>query len=218
MTATFLNNKQQDDLILFFNGWGMDHTRFVGWTCGAYDVLALHDFAQMEPLPDLSGYKRIHLIAWSLGVWVAAQIMAVAKERLVFSTSLAINGTLNPIDALHGIPPDIFKGTLENWEDVRAREKFGLRVSGTTENLTLRSSENQRAELVAMHELIRASSQPPNIFSTALIGTRDRIFPPAAQRLFWSQCSGVAALEKPMLHDPFVDLHAWEEVLALAKA
>jgi biotin synthesis protein BioG len=217
MISTFLNRKQHDDLILFFNGWGMDHTRFVEWSCGPYDVLAVHDFAQLEPLPDLSGYKRLHLIAWSLGIWVSAKVIADAKDKYRFTTSLAINGTLNPIDAQDGIPPDIFDGTIENWEDVRAREKFGLRVSGTTEHLTMRSPDNQHAELVAMHQLIQASPQPPNIFSTALISTRDRIFPPAAQRHFWSRCEGVTIIEKPLIHDPFVDMHSWEVVLALAK-
>jgi biotin synthesis protein BioG len=172
----------------------------------------------LEALPDLSGYKRIHLIAWSLGIWVAAKIFADAKDGYPFATSLAINGTLNPIDAQDGIPPDIFDGTIENWEDVSAREKFGLRVSGTTDTLTLRSPENQHAELIAMHQLIKSSQRPPNIFKTALISTRDRIFPPATQRHFWSRCEGVTIIEKPLIHDPFVDMHSWEVVLALAKA
>jgi biotin synthesis protein BioG len=218
MTSIFLNKKQNPDLILFFNGWGMDHSRFVEWSSGPYDILAVHDFAQLEALPDLSGYKRIHLIAWSLGIWVAAKILADAKDGYSFATSLAINGTLNPIDAQDGIPPAIFDGTIENWEDVSAREKFGLRVSGTTETLTLRSPENQHAELIAMHQLIKSSPRPPNIFKTALISTRDRIFPPASQRHFWSQCEDVTLIEKPMLHDPFVNMHSWEVVLALAKA
>ena len=218
MTSIFLNKKQNPDLILFFNGWGMDHTRFTDWPCGSYDVLAVSDFAQLEPLPDLSGYPRIHLIAWSLGIWVAAIILAETQDAQRLTTSLAINGTLNPIDAQDGIPPDIFDGTIENWEDVRAREKFGLRVSGTTDLLTQRSPENQHAELIAMHQLIKGSPRPPNIFKTALISTRDRIFPPASQRHFWSQCAGVTLIEKPMLHDPFVNMHSWEVVLALAKA
>lgn len=217
MIPTFLNKTQHEDLIIFFNGWGMDHTRFVEWSCGPYDVLTVHDFAQLEVLPDVSGYTRIHLIAWSLGVWVAAKLLADTKVSHQFCTSLAINGTLNPIDAKDGIPPEIFDGTIENWEDVCAREKFGLRVSGTTESLTLRSPENQHAELLAMHQLIKASPPPRNIFSTALIGTRDRIFSPVAQRHFWSHCEGVTIIEKPILHDPFVNLHSWEVVLALAK-
>lgn len=196
----------------------MDHTRFVDWPCGTYDVLALHDFAQSSALPDLSGYARIHLIAWSLGVWVAAKSLAEIKDAHLFSTRLAMNGTLNPIDAQDGIPPEIFDGTIENWEDVRAREKFGVRVSGTSDLLTQRSPENQHAELLAMHGLIKASPQPPNIFTTALISTRDRIFPPPAQRHFWSRFPEVKVIEKPMLHDPFMSLRSWEEVLALAKA
>lgn len=160
MISTFLNKKEHDDLILFFNGWGMDHTRFAGWPCGTYDVLEVHDFAQPSALPEISGYVRIHLVAWSLGVWVAAKCLEEITESHPFCTRLAMNGTLNPIDAQDGIPPEIFDGTIENWEDVRAREKFGLRVSGTTEALTQRSPENQHAELLAMHQLIKASPQP----------------------------------------------------------
>lgn len=217
MTSIFLNRKQNPELILFFNGWGMDHTRFETWSSGDYDVLVLHDFANLEALPELSAYSRIHLVAWSLGVWVASHLLAQATFSKRLATRLAINGTLIPIDATYGIAPEIFDGTIENWHDLQAREKFGLRVSGTTETLSQRSPESQYDELVVMRRMISALPPPENIYTTAVIGMRDRIFPPVAQRRFWERHSSVTVLEKVMLHDPFMRIHSWEEVLALAK-
>lgn len=218
MIATFLNKKGHDDLILFFNGWGMDHTRFLDWPCEIYDLLTVHDFAQLSPLPDLSGYKRIHLIAWSLGVWVAAHCLAEIKDSHPFTTCLAMNGTLNPIDAQEGIPPEVFDGTIDNWKNLRTREKFAVRISGMSDLPNRRLPQDQHIELLALRQLIKASPQPANIFTTVLISTRDRIFPLRAQRHFWTRFPEIRIVEKPMLHDPFVSLSSWEEVLTLAKA
>jgi biotin synthesis protein BioG len=218
MTSVYLNKAGNKELILFFNGWGMDHHRFETWPCGAFDLLVIHDYTHMEALPDLSAYSKVHLVAWSLGVWAAAKVLEGSPLLSRISTALAINGTLTPIHPQEGIAPEIFSGTIGNWADDRAREKFGIRVSGTTESFSRRSTESQVEELVALHRSLSATRQPANIFSQALIGTRDRIFPPSALRAFWSKYPDVRIVEKPLLHDPFVSLNAWEEVLALAQA
>jgi pimeloyl-[acyl-carrier protein] methyl ester esterase len=218
MTSVFINKSGNQELILFFNGWGMDHHRFETWTCGAFDLLVVHDYTHMEALPDLSAYSKVHLVAWSLGVWAAAKVLEASPLRARITSSVAINGTLTPIHPQEGIAPEIFAGTIGNWADDRAREKFGVRVSGTTESFSRRSTESQVAELIALQKMLSTTPQPANIFQQALIGTRDRIFPPSALRAFWSRYPEVRVVEKPVLHDPFVSLRSWEEVLALAQA
>jgi hypothetical protein len=218
MTSVYLNKAGNSELILFFNGWGMDHHRFETWPCGAFDLLAIHDYTHMEALPDLSAYSNVHLVAWSLGVWAAAKVLEGTPLLSRISNALAINGTLTPMHPQEGISPEVFSGTIVNWADDRAREKFGIRVSGTTESFSRRSTESQVEELVSLHRSLSTACPPANIFTKALIGTRDRIFPPSALRAFWSKYPEVRVVEKPLLHDPFVSLNAWEEVLAFAKA
>jgi pimeloyl-[acyl-carrier protein] methyl ester esterase len=218
MTSAYLHKAGNKELILFFNGWGMDHHRFDSWPCGSHDLLAVHDYTHLESLPDLSAYQQVHLVAWSLGVWAAAQVLQGTSLPARLSSALAINGTLTPIHPQEGIAPEIFAGTIGNWSDDRAREKFGIRVSGTTESFSRRSTESQVEELVALHRILSTTPPPTNIFTHALIGSRDRIFPPPALRSFWSKHPSVRMLEKPFLHDPFVNLKTWEEVLAFAKA
>jgi len=218
MTSAYLHKAGNKELILFFNGWGMDHHRFETWPCRTYDLLAVHDYTHLEALPDLSAYSKVHLVAWSLGVWAAAKVLEWSSIAARLSSALAINGTLTPIHPQEGISPEVFSGTIGNWSDDRAREKFGIRVSGTTESFSRRSTESQVEELMALHRILSTARPPANIFTHALISSRDRIFPPAALRSFWSKHPAVRMLEKPFLHDPFVSLNTWEEVLALAKA
>jgi len=145
-------------------------------------------------------------------------VLGASPLRARITSSVAINGTLTPIHPQEGISPEVFSGTIVNWADDRAREKFGIRVSGTTESFSRRSTESQVAELMALQKMLSTTPRPANIFQQALIGTKDRIFPPAALRAFWSRYPEVCTVEKPVLHDPFVSLRSWEEVLALAQA
>ncbi len=207
MKHRFLHRNNSSKCLVFFNGWGMDDNLFAGWEPGGFDVLTVCDYTTLEPLPDLAGYKELHLAAWSLGVWAAAR---VAKGD--FITATAFNGTLRPVDAKFGIAPEIFAGTIANWNEERARERFFARV-GKDWNRPARSWESQQAELAAI-ETAAADPVPANPFKLALIGTRDRIIPPESQRRFWQ---GVKTEEVDAPHYPFEHIASFAEIVEIGR-
>lgn len=222
MKLKFLHRADNDTLILFFNGWGMSDELVGNLKYGRYDVVVASDYtAGVHLLPELCiAYKRIHLVAWSLGVWAAAS--AFEYTDIPLQSALAINGTLRPISADFGIAPAIFAGTIANWPIENARERFQLRMVGNREHLpeimahTKRSYQEQQLELEALSNRIQGTPEPANLFTRAVISSHDRIFPTSAQLAFWSQTqTSVCGIEGP--HYPFIGLSSWAEVLRLGE-
>jgi hypothetical protein len=215
--CSFLNKTDADTLLIFFNGWGMDTARLQTWHADHCDVLAIHDYTVLSGLPErISRYATIHVVAWSLGVWAAHQALSLTHhvDPRVFKTVLAVNGTLSPIAADTGIPPDVFRGTADHWLDPGAREKFYMRTAGDATALSRRSCEDQQQELHALEQqILHAGPVDSCCFTRAMIGTRDRIFPPAAQRAAWRRWPQVDVVERPLRHDPFCSVLSWSEVL-----
>ena len=203
-------------LLLFFNGWSMDGTLFKGWKKPDFDIMAVCDYTTLEPLPELSHYKELHLAAWSLGVRVAAELLEGLPYH--FITATAFNGTLRPIDAEFGIDPAVFSGTAANWGDERARARFYRRLAGSTEfRLPERTPESQQAELISLQKHIESAKVPCNPFRRAWIGGRDRIIPAAAQRKFWAEESVSVREEADAPHYPFGAVHSFEEIIDVGR-
>jgi biotin synthesis protein BioG len=214
------------DLLLFFNGWGMDR-RVADWLVLAWSADSGRDIAVLNDYRDLSlpvwlgeaiaDADSVDLVAWSLGVWAASNAGLARIERAV-----AINGTPFPVDAERGIPPEIFSGTLEGWNDEN-RKRFERRMMGgvpaeVVESVrSLRSAADQQEELRSIGEEV--THFPPKSsaswrFSKALIGGRDLIFSPENQRRAWLE-AGVPAVEiAAMPHFPFTHIAGWRELLA----
>lgn len=221
MKTTFAHQNASDRLLVFFNGWGMDNALFQRWRGdGDFDVLIAWDYTCLTPLPPLSGYREVRLVAWSLGVWAAA---VAALPPLARAT--AVNGTLRPIDEHHGIRPAVFQGTIDNWLNDEARERFRQRAIGMAAAEASapppvggagpapgRQPLDQRDELQALQDRITGRPEPANIYDLALIGGRDRIFPPPAQRRFWSRTAVSCREWADAPHYPFAGTSSWQEL------
>ena len=217
MNAAFIRQNHTPVLELLFNGWSMDD-RVAHALAGADDLLAVWDYTcfDLDLLPLLAGYREIRLTAWSLGVWSAAKYFE--NKEVAFADAVAVNGTLQPVSAEYGITPDIFAGTAANWLEERARERFNLRLAGGRAELAAfpgsgRSAESQQNELNSLLHNIMESLIPTNLFRLAVIGSRDRIFSPAAQRAAWQMTeSRIVEIDSP--HYPFA---LYPEVAELGK-
>ncbi len=221
MKTTFLHKTGADRLLVFFNGWSRDAQSAPRLDAGGFDVLEVSDYTTLDGdvWEKVRPYSRIHLAAWSLGVWAAARVFHDLPVRL--ESALAINGTLRPIDAAFGIAPDIFAGTITHWDDEAARARFLRRMAGSAAELEAlpvpdRTPENQKNELAALQEAVAALPQPPNLYTRAVIGSRDRIFPAPAQKAFW-EAERIPFAERDLPHYPFAGLSAWPEVIDLGK-
>ena len=195
-------------LYLLLNGWSASPELFVGWPFPAdADVWVVSDYRELSFPEDLDAFEERHLVAWSLGVWVAS---ALWGERQSFTSTLAINGTPFPIHAEWGIPPAIFEGTL-NHLDEEGLCRFDRRMCGDRATLQryqqfpARPVEQKAEELRALREAIgRAPMDPCRMavfWQKALICQGDRIFPVANQQAYWTGRAEVVTLDAP--HLPF---------------
>lgn len=201
-------------LLLFFAGWSASPELFTRLeTEEDTDLMICYDYREISFEEELSGYKEIHLVAWSMGVRMA-EIALGGKNR--FATATAVNGTGRPIDDAYGIPVDIFRGTLDNLTADGLR-RFNRRMCGNRETLAqyesvdARPLEEVRDELQAIYDRCRPlpadTHEPAPIpWTHALVGTDDRIFPVANQLAYWNNRCPVTQIPSP--HYPF---HLWKQ-------
>lgn len=217
MKKFWISRRNSPALLVFFNGWGMDERPFSHLQPGTgSDVLMVYDYTEPDNSAELrrilAGYGTVRLTAWSLGVFAAAQTLAGMR----FASATAVNGTLKPLDAEEGIPPEIFQKTIDAWSEA-ARISFNRRMGGSQYGARFeaaapaRSTAAQRAELIALKERFIGSPVPANIFHRAVIGLNDKIIPRRAQEKHWTQARiPIRIIPEP--HYFFPVLTSWDEM------
>ena len=212
--------EERPRLLFFFNGWGMDE-RLLGMVeppagCDLLTVCDYSDLAGVDAVrAAVAHYPAADLVAWSMGVWAAAKVFAGTGAR--FGNAVAVNGTGRPIDDEYGIPASLFRATLDNFSE-GARDSFFRRMCDGRDacreflpHAPLRDVENQRRELFALAQDAAAGEQPPGPFTQALVGSRDRIIPPANQLRYWQGVIPCRTANLP--HLPFSRRAGWCEIL-----
>ena len=208
-------NNNSDKLILFFSGWSTS-PEIVGrlevpentdlWIC--------YDYRDLTFREDVSGYRDITLIAWSLGVWVASTLFDTSGIR--FSRAIAINGTPYPVDDQLGIPETIFLGTMEHITE-EGIQRFNRRMCGNREILRqyeqypIRPIQETEAELKILFQQIKARKKSsPDFWTKAVLSVSDRIFPIENLRNYWQGTCPVTEINAP--HYPFYLWKQWNEM------
>lgn len=203
MEYKWLNKKQNEKLIVFFNGWGMDESVVEHLDSRDYDVLMFYDYNTLKTNFNFSGldtYKYRHLISWSMGV------MTATLFNIKYNSSTAINGTLKPIDDNFGIPKKIYNLTIRGFNE-KGAEKFIKNMFDTELELPeiKRNLKNQKEELSALKEY---KANENFKYTKIFISDNDKIIPTKSQTAFWKQ--------EPNLksgHCPFLLFKTWEELL-----
>ncbi len=207
-------------LIIFFAGWGMSHAPFKFLASENSDVLIFFDYTTDEipiDLPKLlNSYQQIDLIAWSLGVAIANEIMQPYQAQL--QTATAINGTIIPIHDNYGIPPAIFSATIDNLLN-GGIAGFYRRMCKTApirkrfmETPPKREPDNLKKELIALYNKFHNNTPKECIFNQAIISTDDKIVPPDNQAGCWQQFNVPYSLLKAP-HFPFYEWSTWREII-----
>lgn len=195
MKQHFIIKKGQRHLVLFFAGWGMDERPFPEIEPTDCDWMICYDYRSLEfDVTLLWGYSEITLIAWSMGVWAASQVMKKYPD-LPVAQSVAINGTLHPVDTDKGIAPSIFEGTLQGLTDETLR-KFQRRMCGSAADFNAfqavapqRPVTELKEELAAIQKQYLSSELSDFRWHKAIIGKNDRIFLPENQKRAWENCA-----------------------------
>ncbi len=201
MKYKWLNRQDNQKLIIFFNGWGMDESVVKHLNPQDYDVIMFYDYNSLNiDLSIINGYAEKYLIAWSMGV------MCASLFEIDYHKSTAINGTLKPIDNTFGIPEKIYSLTIKGF-NLKSSEQFIQNMF--LEKITLpeikREFENQKTELIALKSY---NSNLNFHYDRIIISDSDKIIPTKNQIAFW----GV----EPNLHSghcPFFLFKSWSELL-----
>ncbi len=216
MQFHWLNKQNNENLIIFFTGWSFDENPFKFLDCENNDVLIVYDYSTInEKLDNISNYKQINLIAWSMGVFVAYLL----KDKLPsFNKKIAINGTPLPVNDEFGIPTKPFLLTLRHaktglegkfYQNIFYTEKEFERYTKSPVNRTI---ENRETELKTLYELIKNTQiKYTKFYDKALISNYDKIIPTKNQINFWENNAKIEMLESG--HFPYYNFKSWNEIL-----
>lgn len=201
-------------LVVYFAGWGtpisaVSHLRLPE----DHDLLICYDYQDLQLDFDFSTYDQIHLVAWSMGVWVANQVMSA----IPLVSAVAINGTGLPCHDQFGIPCDIFEGTLAGLNEEN-RIKFERRMCGDKQTFAYyqslpeqRDLQEIHAELTALYDMIKVKSSQSIQWTRAWIAEQDRIFPMTNQLAYWQSISVNTQLVKGA-HYWFLSCSHWADL------
>lgn len=195
MKQVFIIKENHPRLLLFFAGWGADETPFKEYRPAESDYLLCYDYRTLDfDASLLKGYREIHVIGWSMGVWAAGRVMGRLQEAdasLCIKSSIAINGSPYPMDDTYGIPVAIYHGTLEGLTGA-SLHKFLRRMCLNGEafkeflNITPRRPlEELREELEEIERMYLSLPAASFRWQQAVVGSNDRIIPPAHQQNAW---------------------------------
>lgn len=223
MEYKWLQKSDSKKLILFFNGWSCDEQPFKTVGSDGSDVLMVYDYRDLtlpkQVIESIYLYETVSVIAWSFGVWVAQLALYPLKNML--TRTIAVNGTVKPVDKYFGIPAPIAMGTLSGLND-RNLEKFQRRMFSEQEqwecfnqNKPLRPFDEVKNELFLLLQHFRVQRMKDDFYDTALISRSDLIFPSANQYHYWEGKADIIELNHG--HFCFYGFDNWEELVHLIK-
>lgn len=216
MHSTWLHRTRQRECILFLSGWGMDPGPFRFLPATGCDLCMVADYRQLEPLAlePFAGYDRLHLVAWSMGVWVAGHLLAGQTDA--FDSRVALAGTLIPVDQQRGLPPENYAAMAESFTQETLEAFYRSMFDGEEEfarfltHRPQRQLEDLHEELVAFNFAFLQNGPGRDIFTRKIITSRDRVFPGRNQMRAWGKGNGLVTAWP---HFPFYRLTDWRDLL-----
>ena len=204
MKYKWLNQKNNQKLIIFFNGWGMDECVVNYLSPEDYDVLMFYDYNSPETdfdFENIYSYPQKYLIAWSMGVMIATLF------DIDYVSKTAINGTLKPIDDRFGIPKRIYDLTLKGFSPKGAERFIKSMYSDVSDDIYTpkREFENQKSELEA---LTHYKANQDFKYDRVIISSNDKIIPAKNQTAFWGTEPNIDSG-----HCPFNHFKKWSDLL-----
>lgn len=202
MKYKWLNKQNNKDIIIFFNGWGMDETVVSHLEFEEYDILMFYDYNNLNTDFDFSQtklYDNISLIAWSMGVMIATLF------DIDYETKTAINGTLEPISNNFGIPEKIYDLTLNGFNSNSAEKFIKSMYDEKTNIFVKRDFEEQKSELLALKQY---KANKNFVFDRVILSANDKIIPTKNQVAFWGIEPNIESG-----HAPFNKFNKWSELL-----
>ena len=223
MKHYWLENKNRNKLILFFAGWGQEEIPFRNIESKEYDVLMFYAYNSNSEVFDFNQLKHqyddIQLISWSFGVWVASH--KLSNSTIKINKSIAINGTLKPVDDEFGIPKKIYQLTHEKFSEKVASafyKKMCLGSSSAKQYLKTtpqREMDDLKDELIYLEDYYNKNKETGELsYDVAFISENDLIFPTKNQTNFWNnQTKTRIKFNNEASHFVFYEWESWDTLL-----
>lgn len=209
MKHRLIKNDGGKSLLIFFAGWSCEPQTMKSFTPKNWDVLVLYDYCDLEfpieALAVITEYEKFALAAHSFGVWVANYHYSKFPK---LENSIAICGTLFPVDDQYGISQRIFDLTLRSIKN-GGIEKFNEKMCGDNiSNFTLAEApfEEQYEALANLGKWFRespAAKEDVNNWKMAVICMKDQIFPVDNLIRYWGESDTEVLGFKNLPHFPF---------------
>ncbi|UKI31122.1 MAG: hypothetical protein L6W00_25315 [Lentisphaeria bacterium] len=219
MNYAFLHRGGNSELLLLFLGWSMDEHAVAHLASGGLDVLALWDYTAPD-IAFLSKRSDTGKSIWPPGRSACSLRRNCWRDTISISLpqprSTARSARWTPTSASRRRSSSALPNT-GGGAGAKPLLSAGRRRARRTGDVSLpcRTPASQQEELFALERSARESI-PPNCFRLAVVGERDRIFPPEAQKAFWESAhTPVLSLDLP--HYPFAAFHSFREVTDLGE-
>jgi len=183
----YLINKNSDNLLIFFTGWGCDEYEFEHLESDS-DVLLLYDYSDLNLNFDFSKYKKVDLMAFSAGIFVAS----IMNFDFKINRKIAISGNPYLFDEKLGLSieiQDILYNITANNVDIFARN-YLVKTDDEWKKFhhSKRTLDSCKIEFENLKNLYIANRQNiKDIFNMALIGEDDKIFNVSIQKEFYGK-------------------------------
>lgn len=191
---TFFEDNQKDELIILFCGWGMDEKAFQPHNRN-YNILFVFDYndtdnfrSRIECAMTEKTYKKITLIAFSAGVFMAAYLQDKLPKC---DLKIAINGTLKLFDVNLGLPQSSYTMMAnineKNYLELRKKLIYGKKhLAIFNKNQPARTIESSLHELSALKKYYANAKDLKFDYDKVIIGQNDEIIPYSNQFKAWT--------------------------------
>lgn len=209
MQTYWLHKNNSSELILFFAGFA-SHPSHYKHLDSKIDVLMCYDYQIFYLDIDMAKYEKIWLVAYSMGVSVAARLLKDMQNTDIFTRKIALSGTNYGIHETLGIPQAIFMRTIKkfNLKDFKSRI-FGENI-GLTKGFCFANETHLQAELQYLYDFCNAENVDFT-WDRIYISTKDTIFPPQMCYLSFGN-DREAICKLPTWHYPFFMFKTWESI------
>jgi len=205
-----LISKNSENLIIFFTGWGCDEYEFEHLKSKS-DVLLFYDYSDLNFDFDFSKYKKIDLMAFSAGVFIAS----IMEFNFKINKNIAISGNPYLFDEYYGLSKEIqdilFNITEENADNFAKNYLVKTDEEWKIFHHSKRTLESCKLEFSSLKDLYKSHKQKiKNIYDIALMGDDDHIFNISAQREFYGE---KLKLLKNARHNLFFRMNEYEQFI-----
>ena len=194
MKVEKLVDRSNPECVVFMAGWGMDPTPFISLEPAGRDLIFCYDYQDISlgSFMDLSArYEKLHLIAWSMGVWVGARLFSPFPR--LFASTTAVNGTLLPIDERCGLSESAYRDMRDDFSLSALEGFYDEMFSEQAQRQRFLAGRPRRSltdihrELALLYEQYQHHGPAPDIYQTKIVGSHDRIFTLRNQTRAWGR-------------------------------